>query len=177
MAEAPTLLLVVDVQNGFVNEHTRHVIEPVNGLIHAFADRGAPVAFTRFVNVKGGGHERWIGWRRFMEEPENALHDALETDDHPVFVKHGYTAFTPEFEGYIDGLGIERLVICGIATDGCVLKTAVDAFERNIEPVVVTDACASHAGEAVHEAGLLLLGRFIGKGQLKDSRGSDPLDL
>lgn len=169
MAEAPTLLLVVDVQNGFVNEHTRHVIEPVNALIHAFTDRGAPVAFTRFVNVKGGGHERWIGWGRFMEEPENALYGALEADDHPVFVKHGYTAFTPEFEGYIDGLGIERLVICGIATDGCVLKSAVDAFERDIEPVVVTDACASHAGEAVHEAGLLLLGRFIGKGQLRSA--------
>ena len=26
MADAPTLLLVVDVQNGFVNEHTRHVV-------------------------------------------------------------------------------------------------------------------------------------------------------
>jgi len=59
------------------------------------------------------------------------------------------------------------LVLCGIATDGCVLKTAVDAFERGIEPVVVVDACASHAGNAVHEAGLLLLGRFIGAGQLR----------
>jgi nicotinamidase-related amidase len=167
MVEATTLLLVVDVQNGFANEHTRHVIEPINGLIREFADRGAPVAFTRFVNVEGGPHERWIGWTRFMEEPENALHDALDADDHPVFIKHGYTAFTPEFEKHLEGLGVERLVICGIATDGCVLKTAVDAFERNIEPVVVTDACASHAGEAVHEAGLLLLGRFIGKNQLK----------
>ena len=129
--------------------------------------RGEPVAFTRFVNVEGGPHERWIGWSRFMEEPENALHDALGVDDHPVFVKHGYTAFTPEFEKHLESLGIERLVICGIATDGCVLKTAVDAFERNIEPVVVTDACASHAGAAVHDAGLLLLGRFIGKKQLK----------
>jgi len=47
------------------------------------------------------------------------------------------------------------------------LKSAVDAFERDIEPVVITDACASHAGGAVHEAGLLLLGRFIGKDQLR----------
>jgi nicotinamidase-related amidase len=167
MAEAPTLLLVVDVQNGFVNEHTRHVIEPINALIKSFADRGAPIAFTRFVNVKGGAHERWIGWTRFMEEPENALHDGIESDGHPVFIKHGYTAFTEEFEGHLEELEIERLVICGIATDGCVLKSAVDAFEREIEPVVATDACASHAGEAVHEAGLLLLGRFIGKKQLK----------
>jgi nicotinamidase-related amidase len=162
-----SLLLVVDVQNGFVNENTRHIIDSVNALIRAFTDRGEPVAFTRFVNLPGGGHERWIGWTRFMQAPENDLFEAVEASAGPVFVKHGYTAFTDEFERYVDEQKVERLILCGIATDGCVLKTAVDAFERGIEPVVVTDACASHAGSAVHEAGLLLLGRFIGAGQLK----------
>ena len=171
MADAPpTLLLVVDVQNGFVNEHTRHVIGPVNRLIRAFADGGDPVALTRFVNVEGGPYERWIGWTRFMAAPENAIHDAVDAGDHPVFVKHGYTAFTDAFEAHVAALGISRIVLCGIATDGCVLKSAVDAFERELEPVVVTDACASHAGRDVHEAGLLLLGRFIGTGQLKSVR-------
>ena len=60
MADAPTLLLVVDIQNGFVNEHTRHVIEPVNGLIHAFADR----AWDQFLELNPlwatmQGDERW----------------------------------------------------------------------------------------------------------------------
>ena len=164
-----SLLLVVDVQNGFINEHTRHLIEIVNGLTGAFRGRGEQVAFTRFVNVPGGGHERWIGWTRFMREPENALATGLVTGANPVFIKHGYTAFTLEFEKHIRRHRIERLVLCGIATDGCVLKSAVDAFERGIEPVVLADACASHAGPEVHEAGLLLLARFIGPGQLKSA--------
>jgi len=161
------MLLVVDVQNGFVNEHTRHVVDTVNALIGAFSRRGEPVAFTRFVNTPGSGYQRWIGWTRFMHGPENDLFDALDAGAGPVFIKHGYTAFTPEFETHVREQRVERLVVCGIATDGCVLKSAVDAFERGIEPVVVTDACASHAGSAVHEAGLLLLGRFIGTRQLK----------
>ena len=33
--------------------------------------------------------------------------------------------------------------------------------------LLVTDACASHAGREFHRAGLLLLGRFIGARQLK----------
>jgi hypothetical protein len=33
-------------------------------------------------------------------------------------------------------------------------------------PWVITDASASHAGEVVHEAGLLVARRFIGTGQL-----------
>lgn len=162
-----TLLLVVDVQNGFINEHTERVIEPVNSLIGVFRRCHRDVAFTRFVNVPDSGHARWIGWTRFMQAPENALYEGVDVGDAPVFVKHGYTAFTESFTEYVAEKSIERLVLCGIATDGCVLKTAVDAFERGIEPVVVVDACASHAGREVHEAGLLLLGRFIGKGQLK----------
>ena len=163
------MLLVVDMQNGFINGYTRHLFDVVNGLIAGFSGRREPLAFTRFVNMPGSGYARWIGWTRFMQEPENALADALATGSNPVFVKHGYTAFTPEFENRIREQRIERLVLCGIATDGCVLKSAVDAFERGIEPVVLTDACASHAGREVHAAGLLLLARFIGPGQLRSA--------
>jgi nicotinamidase-related amidase len=164
-----SLLLVVDVQNGFVNEHTRHIVPVINRLIAACTGRGERVAFTRFVNTPDSAYARWIGWTRFMQEPENDLFDALDVGAAPVFVKHGYTAFTPEFESFLHAQRIERLVFCGIATDGCVLKSAVDAFERGVEPVVLTDACASHAGREVHEAGLLLLGRFIGAGQLRSA--------
>ena len=76
-------------------------------------------------------------------------------------------AFTDAFARHLEAHAVARLVLCGVATDGCVLKTAVDAFERGVEPIVVVDACASHGGTAAHEAGLLLLGRFIGKDQLK----------
>ncbi len=46
------------------------------------------------------------------------------------------------------------------------MKTAVDAFERRLTPLIISDACASHAGGDVHAAGLMILGRFIGKEQL-----------
>lgn len=166
-AAPKALLLVVDVQNGFINTHTEHVVESVNTLAGAFRRRATAVGFTRFVNTADSGYARWIGWTRFMQAPENAIYEGVDVGDAPVFIKHGYTAFTQAFSQYVAENGIERLVLCGIATDGCVLKTAVDAFERSIEPLVVCDACASHAGHEVHEAGLLLLGRFIGKGQLK----------
>ena len=167
--DAATMLLVVDVQNGFLNEHTRHILTVVNALMGAFAARNQAVALTRFVNRPGSGFDRWIGWTRFMHSPENDICDELDAGAAPVFIKHGYTAFTPAFEKHLGTLGIGRLVLCGIATDGCVLKSAVDAFERGIEPLVATDACASHGGHEVHEAGLLLLGRFIGKDQLRSA--------
>jgi nicotinamidase-related amidase len=47
-----------------------------------------------------------------------------------------------------------------------VLATALAAFEQDFTPWILTDACASHAGQAEHEAGLLVARRYIGSGQL-----------
>ncbi|MET8146633.1 isochorismatase family protein [Sphaerisporangium sp. NPDC005288] len=64
--------------------------------------------------------------------------------------------------------------MCGIATESCVLKTAADAFERNLTPWVIEDASASHAGEVSHEAGLLVTARFIGPRQFVRAAEIDP---
>ena len=42
-------------------------------------------------------------------------------------------------------LGSTRLVICGVATEGCVLFTASDAYIRGFEIFVPRDGCASES--------------------------------
>jgi nicotinamidase-related amidase len=83
-----------------------------------------------------------------------------------VIEKNGYTFFNDKGMALVRDRGWTDLYLCGIATESCVLKTAVDAFERDLTPWLIRDASASHAGQAAHEAGLLVAGRFIGKGQL-----------
>ena len=160
------LLLVIDMQNGFVTGKTEHVVPGIKTLVEHFNEAGLPVAFTRFINRPDGGHVKWIGWSRLMAEPETDLAAELRELAVNVFDKNGYTAFTSEFERFLQAHNIDTLILCGIATDGCVLKSAVDAFERNIRPLIVQDACASHGGDALHRAGLQLLARFVGGKQL-----------
>ncbi len=162
---AHTALVVVDMQNGFFNDNTRHILPFVQRLVGD--DRWDVLAFTRFVNRPDSGYVRWMGWSRFMAPPEIDIIDPLRPLARDVFDKCGYSAFTPEFCRFISERETQKLVLCGVATDGCVLKTAIDAFERGIEPVVVVDACASHAGPEIHEAGLTLLRRFVGGRQLR----------
>lgn len=126
------------------------------------------MVFTRFRNHAGSAYERLIGWDRLRTGPETDLVPELVTLATRVIEKAQYSAFTPEFEALVRQAGWRRLLFCGIATDGCVLKSAVDAFERDLRPIVVLDACASHGGNDVHECGLTLLGRFIGRRQLVD---------
>lgn len=159
------LLLVVDMQNGFINDKTEHIIPTIKKLLDA--RKWKRVVFTRFINRPNSGYVQWIHWSRFMGPPETDIISDLQPYADAIVDKHGYTAFVDGLAELVVTEKVATVCICGVATDGCVLKTAVDAFERGIEPVVVVDACASHAGPAVHDAGLLLLGRFIGKGQLR----------
>ncbi|MGD9526964.1 MAG: isochorismatase family cysteine hydrolase [Dehalococcoidia bacterium] len=162
-------LVVVDVQNGFVTDASRHVVPIIAKLAESWLTAGSDVVFTRYVNYTGSPHERILGWSQLKHSPEIDIVDAL--NDHveravAVVDKKVYTLFNDEGESIVATHGWTDLYICGIDTEVCVLKTAVDAFERGITPWIVTDASASHAGQAYHDAGLLVATKFIGRGQL-----------
>jgi nicotinamidase-related amidase len=161
-------LVVIDVQNGFVNPRSEHVVSPIAEFMRRWADAGGPVIATRFHNPPGSSWERLIHWKRLRESPEVDLKAEVEASLAAVSGiacdKTSYTSLTPEVEELLAGQS--QVFLCGIATDGCVLKTAVDLFETGRTPYVIRDLCASHAGQEVHEAGLLLLSRFIGSDQI-----------
>jgi nicotinamidase-related amidase len=162
------LLIVIDVQNGFVNDRSKHALPGVVAAITAAREGGVPIFFTRFINDEGSSWETLIGWKRLRTSPEIELHDEIADLAKPdeIVDKRSYSSFIGEIETHVSLTGARTVALCGIATDGCVLKTAVDLFESGVRPVILTDAVSSHAGDAVHEAGLMLLSRFIGREQL-----------
>lgn len=165
-------LVVIDMQNGFVNHHSRHAIPAVSDLVAQWYAADRPVIFTRYFNYPDSPYERFFQWRRLQEPPETDIVSELaEAAAHAyrVIDKDGYTLFTSEAAELIRKSGWTDLVFCGIATESCVLKSAADAFEYGYAPWIVTDACASDAGPDVHDAGLLVARRLIGTGQLVTS--------
>lgn len=166
-----TPLLIVDVQNGFVNDNSRHVLPQVRALGSRWIDGGGPIYMSQFTNHPGSQWERLIGWKRLEDEDEIAIHDELaDITAHAVtFRKHNYSGLVGPFLEALRSEAWAEVVLCGIATEGCVLATAIDLFEfteRPIRPVVVRDACASHAGSDIHTAGIRVLERFIGRAQV-----------
>jgi nicotinamidase-related amidase len=164
-----TVLVVVDVQNGFVGSRSRHVVPVIVDLVHRWQARGGSTIFSRYLNYPGSPYERLIGWTRMRSAPEADLVTELQpyaAKAVAVVNKTIYSLFNDQGVDIFARGGWTDLLICGIATESCVCKTAVDAFERDLTPWVLVDACASHAGTATHEAGLVVTGRFIGKRQL-----------
>ena len=156
-------LLIIDVQRGFINDWTGAIPARVEALQ---ADYRCVIA-TRFINPPGSLHRRLLGWPRFAPGSRDIELAFRPRDDARVVDKTTYTAVTPDLLGELERGGIEEVHLCGIATDNCVLKTAVDLFEAGIKPVVLADACASHGGPECHACGIRLLKRFIGESQVR----------
>ena len=157
-------LLIVDVQAGFINDSTKHIPEIVERLQGEYEH----VYATRFINAEGSSHRKWINWHRFGEG-SSEVDLAFDADGHVAVVdKNVYTCITAEFLEDLRGRGVTEVHLCGIDTDACVLKCAVDLFEAGVRPVVIAGACASHAGAEFHEYGLKILRRLIGRPQIHE---------
>lgn len=165
---ATTALVVIDMQNGFVHPTSAHIVPVVTDLVRRWDAAGGDIVFTRFFNQPGSMYEQLMDWTAVTDKPDTDIVDPLLpfTTNHRVVDKRGYTLFNDEGAAVVQAGGWNDLVFCGLTTESCVLKSAVDAFERDLTPWMVTDASATHAGEVAQEAGLLVASRFIGAGQL-----------
>jgi nicotinamidase-related amidase len=163
-----TPLLVVDVQTGFINEFTHHIPRRIVRLIEQ--KTYSPILFTRFINSPDGPYTRLLEWDGCNGEPETELSADLSPYIQPQFVfsKLGLCGMPGELVDYLGKHQIQQVAVAGIDTDMCVLKIAMDLFDQGIEPIVLTDCCASTAGLQAHLAGLAVLSRNIGAQRLRD---------
>ncbi|WP_190093338.1 isochorismatase family cysteine hydrolase [Streptomyces melanogenes] len=163
-----TALIVIDVQQGFINRHSRGVLPSIVRLVEGWRTAAGPVVFTRFHNEEGSPYETITGWTRLRTAEEQALVEELApfTDVAMVIDKTQSSIFTPEATQLIRDRGWRDLVLCGIDTDACVYDTAIAAYQAGYRPWIVTDACASSGGPQYHDAALLLAARNIGAAQL-----------
>lgn len=158
------ILIVVDIQNGFNRYEQTHVL--VDKIIE-LTNSGLfdKIIATRFRNREGSQYTKFLNWHMLMESPDIDLVEGIKADE--VVDKWVYTCITDEFMSLLkklnDGEMPTHIFICGADTDCCVLKTATDIFEQGLMPVVLTEYCDSNAGPKSHEAGLLVMGRLIGK--------------
>lgn len=154
-----TCLIIVDVQQGFINRWTEHVPDRVTRLQRHF-----DIVFaSRFANPPGSPYRRLIHWERFAPGSPDTELAFVPRADARLIDKTVYTCVTPALLAGLRAAGAETVHLAGIATDNCVLKTAADLFESGMTPQVIVEACASHGGPDAHEAGLLVLRRMIGQ--------------
>lgn len=158
-----TALVVVDVQNDFADPKGslyvsggEQVVEPINREIERARAAGAPVVYTQDWHPPTTPHFQKDGgiWPVHCVKDTwgAAFHPDLDVDGEVVRKgtggEDGYSGFTvrdPEsgdesrtmLGSLLQRLGVERVVIAGLATDYCVKDTAIDAIGLGFETTVL----------------------------------------
>jgi nicotinamidase-related amidase len=128
-----TALLVIDVQNGVVDEaHERDsVVANIAGLVDQARTAGVPVVW-----VQHSDEEMASGSAEWRIVPE-----LVPTDAEPVVEKHYGDAFEDTtLETVLAERGIGRLVVTGAETDACIRSTIHGGFTRGYDVTLVSDA-------------------------------------
>lgn len=163
------VLVVIDLQVGFINDKTIKVANNIRDLLDS-GEYYAVIA-TKFTNMTGSSFDSFLGWTGMLGEEEKALLPFVEEYADIIVSKCSYscvknTNFIQSLLSLCDGLP-EEVTLVGVDTDACVLATAIDLFEMGIRPIILEDCVGSSGGDECHEAGMLLLKRSIGKGQIR----------
>ena len=152
-------LIVIDVQNGFITKSSSHIVARIKELLES--KKFNTVVFTQFVNVPNSPFRKIKKWNKVGMSPETDIANVLKPFAKTVFKKNLYSSFTAEFEQFLKEKRITQLYLVGIDTECCVLKTAVDAFEKGYEPFLLENYCASHESRKFHSIGVALFGRLV----------------
>jgi nicotinamidase/pyrazinamidase len=166
-----TALVVVDVQNDFADpagslavHGAPNVLPIVNREIAAARSAGATVVLTQDWHPESTPHFAKDGGIWPVHCVAGTWGAELHPELDPVAVaeaprirkgehgEDGYSGFTMRdpvsgaltptpLQGLLRDAGIERVVVCGLATDYCVNATATDAARLGFEAAVLIDAC------------------------------------
>ena len=153
------LLLVIDCQNGFVNDNTKECVKRIDELVKS--NQYHFVVFTKFINCKESRFYQQLDYKGCMTEESQTI--AIDTQGYPIFSKKVYTAVNKELEKYIKENHIDEIHICGFCTDACIQKTAVDLFEKGMEVYVLQDYCMSSTGIEWHNSAMNIIRKLIGR--------------
>jgi|APMI01.1.fsa_nt_gi nicotinamidase-related amidase len=87
--------------------------------------------------------------------PRNAIVASIAPRDSDIIIRKPKPSafFATALPGYLIDLGVDTILLAGVATSGCVRATAVDGFSYNLKVGVVAEACFDRI-QASHEMAL-----------------------
>ncbi len=157
-------LVVIDVQNYFVNDETKDLPAKIAEFIET--GKFDYVLFTQFVNNENSNFVKLLDWRKCFSSPDIDIHRTLAkfSNTENTFKKTAYSIFKSYgFTDFLKKHDISKLFLCGIDTDSCVLASSYDAFDLGYEIKVVKNLCKSHSGEDYDNAAVKIIDKSIQK--------------
>ncbi|WP_415280633.1 cysteine hydrolase family protein [Candidatus Nitrososphaera sp. FF02] len=170
--EVNPALVVIDVQNGFASKggsydllgmetgHYQEVIPRIARLVSLCRGAGIPIFYTQAVRERSGIDLLTRSHRILPKAREERIRrrpicvrgtwdadivDGIRpaAEDHVVIKRRDSAFHDTEIKVWLDSLGVDTLLFCGIDTSICVETSLREAFNNGYDVVLVSDATAS----------------------------------
>lgn len=142
------VLLIIDVQPSF--NPPQWLVDGIASLI----GRMPSVASVERHDESVTPFQRQLGW-------QPAAHDQSLVAADRIFIKHGY-APTAEMLDYLRQLNPERVLVCGIQTDTCVLAAGFALFDAGLQPTLISDLTVGSSLDRSGQLGVSLWRHHFG---------------
>lgn len=158
--EKPAFLIIDMVKDNFdeskhlpITPFARKTIAPINHLTGIFRKKGWPVVFST-----DAFHEQDFIFTGRMKPHSLAGTKGAEITEELNYQKNDYWLPKPRFsaffktglEDWLREKGVTLCAVAGIATNFCVLTTAMDALCHDFKAVLLED-CTAAFSESIHE--------------------------
>ena len=160
-------LLVIDMENGFVDADSPHCIAYAKASIPACADavstareKGIPVFFVKRIYRQDGSDVELTRYRAWKEGgramgPGSAGGASAEAAEGLKPQRGDYTIIKPRWSAFfgteldliLRRLKIELVILTGTTTPNCIRTTCYDANSLDYNVVVLEDCCSSQTKE------------------------------
>ncbi|MBN2675802.1 MAG: isochorismatase family protein [Alphaproteobacteria bacterium] len=157
-------LLIIDVQKCFINKHTEHIVSKIENIQKEYDT----VIISSFFNKEKSFFRENLNWNKCAKSSEeHSL--AFKPKNNSTFLEHSnYSCITKDFLNFVREKDITEIHLCGMDTDACVLKTAFDCIEYDLNIQILVNFIGSSGGKEMHESGLNILYRNLGKKVFND---------
>ncbi|MBI2079609.1 cysteine hydrolase [Candidatus Micrarchaeota archaeon] len=155
-------LIVIDVQNYFINRNTEHLPEKIARFIGS--NKFDYILFTQFVNHSKSNFAKMLGWEKCNSSPAIDIHSALVNyvKKKNTFTKDTLSAFkSEELKKFLKKNKVEEVYLCGTDSEACVLSSAFEAFDLGFRVHILKELCASTNGKEFHEYARTIMERNL----------------
>ena len=159
------VLLLIDVQNGFRNEHTEKMMKELGNFI--FEYRFPKILATKFLNFPNSLHVKELNYKSMMTPEQQEIIPEIKPFVSAVYLKNKYNCVDEMFLNQLqilnEGEFPSQVLVAGVDMEACVLATAAGLFDKGIRPILLADFLASTQGEENHQCGLKIMETMFGK--------------
>ncbi len=156
------LLLIIDAQEGFMNEENRKITNDI--IEHVKNEEYNLIIATRFINKIDSLYNK-DSYRReiTMLSSKAKLVEGIGELADITIMKSTYTALTTDLDKLLKKNEVKEVYLSGFNIESSIIATAFGLFDEDVKPIILSKLCGTMREDTFKQNALMILGNTIGK--------------